>query len=244
MAIELVVESLTITYGSRLAVDDVSFTVGAQECVALIGPNGAGKSSTLKALVGIERPRRGSISYGGTELVGRTPRQIAGIGLTLCPEGRHLFPAMSVHDNLLMGATGTDLSRHEISRQVSEMEERFPILGQRRKQFAGTLSGGEQQMVAIARALMAQPNLLILDEPSLGLAPLLVEQVLDIARSVVDSGCSVLISEQNVEATLEMCDRAYVFEAGTIVTSGTATELSHDRQLLAAFLGLDVEVTA
>lgn len=244
MSSDLVVEGLTVTYGSRLAVDDVSFHVGARECVALIGPNGAGKSSTLKALVGIEKPRRGSIRYGDTELVGKTPRQVAAIGLTLCPEGRHLFPAMTVHDNLLMGATGTGLSRHEVSRQVVEMEDRFPVLGQRRKQLAGTLSGGEQQMVAIARALMAQPRLLILDEPSLGLAPLLVEQVLDIARSVVDSGCSVLISEQNVEATLEMCDRAYVFEAGTITTSGSAAELSNDRQLLAAFLGLDLETTA
>ena len=239
MSAELVVEGLSVAYGSRVAVEDVSFRVGARECVALIGANGAGKTSTLKALVGIEQARSGSVRFGEHTLSGRTPRQIARIGVTLCPEGRHLFPGMSVHDNLLMGAQSASVSRREVGALVTEMEERFPVLGQRRRQMAGTLSGGEQQMVAIARALMAQPRLLILDEPSLGLAPMVVEQVFEIARSVVDSGCSVLISEQNVEATLEACDRAYVFETGTITSSGSAVDLANDPRLLAAFLGFD-----
>jgi branched-chain amino acid transport system ATP-binding protein len=244
MSADLVVDGLSVSYGMRVAVDDISFLVGGNECVALIGANGAGKTSTLKALVGIEKARAGTVTYGGEVLSGRTPRQIAQAGVTLCPEGRHLFPAMSVHDNLLLGATSAGGSRQEIAALVDEMESRFPVLGQRRKQLAGTLSGGEQQMVAIARALMARPRLLILDEPTLGLAPMLVEQVLAIARSVVDSGCAVLISEQNVEATLEICDRAYVLEAGKVTASGTARELAHDPKLLAAFIGLEEATTA
>jgi branched-chain amino acid transport system ATP-binding protein len=239
MSADLVVEGLSVSYGTRVAVDDVSFRVGDNECVALIGANGAGKTSTLKALVGIEKAVAGTVTHGDQLLSGRTPRQVAQAGITLCPEGRHLFPAMSVHDNLLLGATSSGGTRQEIAALVAEMEERFPVLGQRRKQLAGTLSGGEQQMVAIARALMARPRLLILDEPTLGLAPMLVEQVLAIARSVVDSGCAVLISEQNVEATLEICDRAYVLEAGKVTASGTASELAHDPKLLAAFIGLE-----
>lgn len=241
MSDELVVEDLTVSYGSRVAVDTVSLRVGPNECVALIGANGAGKSSTIKAIVGIQPVAGGSVTYGARNLTGRPARQIVQLGVSLCPEGRHLFPRMSVRDNLLVGATSTSTSRRDRAQLLEEMEERFPVLNQRSRQMAGTLSGGEQQMVAVARALMARPRLLILDEPSLGLAPKFIEQVLDIARSAVDAGCSVLISEQNVEATLAICEHAYVLEAGRVTHSGTAAELRRDPKVLAAFLGFDEE---
>jgi len=236
---ELVIRDLTVAYGRRVAVNGVSLRVGADECVALVGANGAGKSTILKALVGIHKARSGTVSYGEQDMTGWSPSAVARAGITLCPEGRHLFPGMSVRDNLLMGATSSGASRGEVRELLADMEARFPVLAQRHKQLAGTLSGGEQQMVALGRALMAKPTLLILDEPSLGLAPLLVEQMLDIVKTIVGQGCAVLISEQNVEASLEVCSRAYVMEAGRFTAEGTAKELRDDPTVLAAFLGLD-----
>ncbi|MGD9863818.1 MAG: ABC transporter ATP-binding protein [Pseudodonghicola sp.] len=234
----LTVEDLTVAYGSKIAVDRASLRIAPGECVALVGATGAGKSSLLKTMVGIQKPRAGTIHLHGLDVTGWQPSQSVRHGVILCPEGRHLFPEMSVHDNLLLGNAARDDSAREVKALLAGIEELFPVLRDRRHQTAGTLSGGEQQMVAIGRALMGRPELLILDEPSLGLAPLLVARMFDIVTTIAERGCAVLISEQNVRSALEVAHRAYVMEAGRIVMSGAAEELTSDPTLLAAFLGV------
>ncbi|CAH1387477.1 branched chain amino acid/phenylalanine ABC transporter ATP binding subunit LivF [Candidatus Nitrotoga sp. M5] len=233
------VTNLSLAYGSRIAVDQASMTVAASECVALVGANGAGKSTLLKSIVGIQNSFGGSISFDGRDVTKWTPEAAVRAGVILCPEGRHLFPEMSVRDNLLLGATKLNLSNAQTRAKIKEIEELFPVVNERKNQLAGTLSGGEQQMVALGRALMSQPKLLILDEPSLGLAPLLVERVFEIVLTILETGCSVLIAEQNVQSALGVAHRAYVMEAGKIVKSGDASRLSTDPALLSAFIGVD-----
>ncbi len=234
----LQVQNLVLAYGQRVVVDRISLTVGQGECVALVGANGAGKSTSLRAIVGMHKVRDGTIRYRGDDVSGWSTTEAVQRGVTLCPEGRHLFPGMSVRDNLLLGAAQTRIGRAETMARIDEIEQLFPVLNDRKNQLAGTLSGGEQQMVALGRALMSRPAMLILDEPSLGLAPLLVERMFEIVAAIVDKGCAVLIAEQNVESTLTVAHRAYVMEAGRIITSGDSAQLRTDPALLSAFMGV------
>lgn len=233
----LVADRLVLAYGTREVVHQCSFEVGQGECVALVGANGAGKSTIMKSLVGIHPIKSGSIHYAGDQVSSWRPADSTAAGLVLCPEGRHLFPRMSVVDNVTLGMAHARMTRREKRQRLGELEELFPVLGQRRGQMAGTLSGGEQQMVALGRALASRPGLLILDEPTLGLAPLLVEKVFELVKIILSEGTTVLIAEQNVTSTLEVADRAYVMEAGEIVSQGDAAHVRDDPRLSAAFMG-------
>ncbi|MEU1592874.1 ABC transporter ATP-binding protein [Streptomyces sp. NPDC005708] len=234
----LEVTGLRLAYGSRVVVDGCSFSVRDGECVALVGANGAGKSTVLKSLVGIHRVADGTVRFAGKDVTRWPPAQAVSSGMVLCPEGRHLFPEMSVRDNLLLGTAAAGIGRREARARVAEVEERFPKLRERTDQLAGTLSGGEQQMVALGRALVSRPRLLVLDEPTLGLAPLMVEVVFELIEAVIGDGTSVLIAEQNVNATLDAADRAYVIETGRIVHDGTADELRCRPGLTAELMGI------
>jgi ABC-type branched-subunit amino acid transport system ATPase component len=205
--------------------------------VAIVGANGAGKSTILKSIAGLQSLQRGTVTFLGRDVTGWSSVQAVKAGVVLCPEGRQLFPQMTIRENLELGLGAGRPSKQEIADRFAEVEALFPFLQSRLRQQAGTLSGGEQQMVALGRALMSRPQLLILDEPSLGLAPLLVEQVFATIRQIVDAGRTVLLAEQNVEASLEIADRAYVLEAGEIVSSGDARTLLRSPVLLRAFLG-------
>jgi branched-chain amino acid transport system ATP-binding protein len=230
-------EGLRLAYGPRTVVEDLTLEVGPGECVALIGANGAGKSTTLKAIAGLHPLRAGRIVLRGDVVGGWTgPRAVAS-GVVLCPEGRHLFPRMSVRDNLLLGLGVKRTAAAERAERLEEVESLFPVLRDRKAQLAGTLSGGEQQMVALGRALMSHPRLMILDEPSLGLSPLLVEQVFGAISALVGEERSVLLAEQNVEASLAIAGRAYILESGRVTREGGAAELLGSRDLIAAFLG-------
>lgn len=235
----LELDKVSLAYGQRVVVDGISLEVHAGECVALVGANGAGKSTVLKAIVGIHSVKSGCIRHRGVDIHRWSPDAAVRAGVTLCPEGRHLFPGMSVRDNLLLGAVKANVSRATVRARIDEIETLFPVLADRKNQIAGTLSGGEQQMVALGRALMSHPSLLILDEPSLGLAPLLIERMFETVIGILKTGCAVLIAEQNVQSTLEVADRAYVMEAGRIVAAGEAARLRSDPVVLAAFMGVD-----
>ncbi len=235
----LELDEVSLAYGPRVVVERISMQVRSGECVALVGANGAGKSTSLKAIVGIHGVKSGYIRHRGVEVNRWSPASAVQAGVTLCPEGRHLFPGMSVRDNLMLGAVKTNVSRGTMRARIEEIETLFPVLADRKNQIAGTLSGGEQQMVALGRALMSHPSLLILDEPSLGLAPLLIDRMFETVTAILKTGCAVLIAEQNVQATLEVANRAYVMEAGRIVTSGEASRLRNDPAVLAAFMGID-----
>lgn len=236
----LSVQDLSLAYGKHRVVENLSFTVGVAECVALVGSNGAGKTTTLRSIVGIHPKVSGHVTYRDVEVTGWSSGRAAQNGVIMCPEGRHLFPQMSVTDNLLVGAAVTKAKRAELRELIAYVQDLFPVLSERRNQLAGTLSGGEQQMVALGRALMAKPRLLILDEPSLGLAPLIVETVFETIDTIRETGCAILIAEQNVEATLDVANRGYVIEAGNVVAEGTAKELQANEELIAAFMGMDV----
>lgn len=232
----LEVSDLAIHYGGIQAVRGISLTVGEGELVSLIGANGAGKSSTLGALGGLLKPVSGSLRYAGEDLLALPAHGRVSRGLALVPEGRGIFPRLTVLENLQMGA----YSRHDragIQADLARMLVMFPRLQERRLQLAGTLSGGEQQMVAIARALMSRPRLLLLDEPSMGLAPILIEQIFAIIRQIVAEGTAVLLVEQNARQALEIASRAYVMESGEITLSGPAPELAADPRVRAAYLG-------
>lgn len=226
------VTSLTVSYGGVRAVRDCSLRVEEGEAVALLGPNGAGKSSTLRAIVGLVKST-GQISFKGEVISGVACERIVGRGLTLVPEGRKLFPQLTIHENLMLGARRGSGDRSTYDRLL----EQLPILAERRNQPAGTLSGGEQQQVAIARALMSQPDLLLVDEPSLGLAPTLVDRVYELLNELRQQGLSMLIVEQEVVRVLNFTDRAYAMANGSIVLSGRSEDLRNSDDVKDFYLG-------
>jgi len=217
-------------------VRDLSFTVRQGELVSLIGANGAGKSTTLRAISGLMKPAAGRILFGDEDITQATARRILELGIAHCPEGRRVFPYMTVRENLEMGCY-LRRDTQGIEADLKRLFERFPILHERRDQAAGTLSGGEQQMLAISRALMSRPKLVLFDEPSLGLAPNIVERIFDIIREIRAEGVTVVMVEQNAFAALELSDRAYVLEQGRVTLSGTGAELLHDPHVQQAYLG-------
>ena len=228
-------DHIHVYYGSIHAVKGVSFEVNEGEVVTLIGANGAGKSTVLNTVSGLLHPRSGSIEFEGKDLKGMPPHKIVEHGLAQCPEGRRIFLQMTVEDNLEMGAFTQPGST--IAGGIADVYKRFPRLEERRRQVAGTLSGGEQQMLAMGRALMSRPRLLMLDEPSMGLAPLLVEQIFEIIRELHAAGTTILLVEQNAQAALSVADRAYVLETGRVSLSGTGAELMASDQVRRAYLG-------
>ncbi len=232
----LEVRDLEVRYGGIQAVRGISLSVGEGELVSLIGANGAGKTSTLGAIGGLLKPAAGSLRYAGEDLLRLPAHERVARGLALVPEGRGIFPRLTVLENLQMGAYSRR-DRDGIRADLDRMLALFPRLAERRLQLAGTLSGGEQQMLAIARALMSRPRLLLLDEPSMGLAPILVEQIFAIIRQIVSEGVALLLVEQNARQALEIASRAYVMESGGITLSGPAAELAADPRVRAAYLG-------
>jgi branched-chain amino acid transport system ATP-binding protein len=232
----LQISDLTAGYGKSEVLRGISLDVKSGEVVTIIGANGAGKSTTLKTLCGVVPATSGRIRFEGVDITNKSPHEIVDLGITMIPEGRQLFPFLSVRDNLLMGAYKRS-ARKTIQQRLEQMLEIFPRVRERLSQYAGSLSGGEQQMVAIARGMMASPKLLIFDEPSLGLSPLLVEQMFDVIRTVVSQGITVLIVEQNVFHTLSLADRGYVLEDGRIALSGSGAELLDSPHVRRAYLG-------
>ena len=231
----LKVDDIHVYYGAIHAIKGVSFEVNEGEIVTLIGANGAGKSTTLNTVGGLLKARSGSITFEGKPLTGMPASKIVSQGMALCPEGRRVFQQMTVRENLEMG--GYTRPAGEIAASLDDVFERFPRLKERHKQVAGTLSGGEQQMLAMGRALMSKPRLLMLDEPSMGLAPLLVDQIFDIICELNRAGTTILLVEQNAQMALSIANRAYVLETGNIVKSGNANDLMHDDDVRKAYLG-------
>ena len=235
MSTLLKVDNIHVYYGAIHAIKGVSFKVYKGEIVTLIGANGAGKSTSLNTVAGLLKPRMGTITFAGQSLNSVPASKVVGMGLSLCPEGRRIFQQMTVKENLEMG--GYNRPNSEIPGSIEEMFTRFPRLKEREKQIAGTLSGGEQQMLAMARALMNKPRLLMLDEPSMGLAPILVEQIFDIVKELHEAGTTILLVEQNAQMALSVADYAYVLETGTISMEGNANELLHNDAVRKAYLG-------
>lgn len=233
----LEVDGLRVAYGAIEAVRDVSLRVEVGEVVALIGANGAGKSTTLATISGLLRPREGRITFDGKDLRRLQPQQIVAEGLVQVPEGREIFARMTVEENLALGAWQRK-DRGAVAGEAAALLERFPILARRRRQPAGLLSGGEQQILAIARGLLARPRLLLLDEPSLGLAPKLVDEVFDILQSIHDEGNTILLVEQNAFRALAAADRAYVMESGETTLTGAGKELLANPEVRSAYLGI------
>lgn len=231
----LEIDRVVSGYGELEILHEVSLTVGASEIVALIGSNGAGKTTLMKTLAGLLKVRSGDVRLRGESLRRASSEQIVRHGVSLVPEGRHVFSGMTVEDNLQIGAYGLPAAKRRGS--LDETLERFPLLKERAKQDAGSLSGGQQQLLVVARALMRSPSVLLLDEPSLGLSPQMVETVFEVIGSLRATGVSVLLVEQNVTAGLELADRAYVLESGSIARSGTSAELLADPSLSSSFLG-------
>jgi branched-chain amino acid transport system ATP-binding protein len=231
------VQHLAVSYGAIEAVRDASLEVEAGELVAVIGANGAGKSTLLSCLSGLIRPRAGTAVYTGRSLGGMAPHEIVAAGLVQVPEGREVFARMTVEENLDLGAWRRR-DRSQVARQIGETLERFPILAGRRDELAGNLSGGEQQILAVARGLLAAPRLLLLDEPSLGLAPKLVDQVFEIVDGIRSEATSILLVEQNALQALARADRAYVMDSGTTTLTGTGKELLGNPEVRLAYLGL------
>jgi branched-chain amino acid transport system ATP-binding protein len=232
----LELEGLAVSYGPIKAVRDVSLRVETGEIVTVLGANGAGKSTSLQAIVGLLPIQQGSIRFDGQNIAGQSTERIVRRGLTLTPEGRHIFAPLTVEENLKIGAA-TRSSASEVARQWDQMMELFPILATRKGQLAGTLSGGEQQQLAIARSLMSKPRLLLLDEPSLGLAPQVVELIFDLVRRLRGMGLTILLVEQNVHQALDIADRGYVVSGGSVVLQGTAAELKVSPEVQKAYLG-------
>ncbi len=231
----LKVEDIHVYYGAIHAIKGISFEVNQGEIVTLIGANGAGKSTTLNTVAGLLRPRSGHIEFDGKNIEGHPASKMVSLGMALCPEGRRIFQQMSVRENLEMGGYSRPAS--EIEASVEDVFTRFPRLREREKQVAGTLSGGEQQMLAMGRALMSKPKLLMLDEPSMGLAPILVEQIFDIIKELHAAGTTILLVEQNAQMALSIADRAYVLGTGRITMSGPAADVLADDRVRAAYLG-------
>ena len=229
------VQDINVYYGAIHAIKDITFEVNDGEIVTLIGANGAGKSTTLQTISGLLHSKTGSISFLGKNIMGVPPHKVVSHGLAHVPEGRRVFLQMSVEENLEMGAYTRP--KGEIAASLADVYERFPRLKERRRQVAGTLSGGEQQMLAMGRALMSKPRLLMLDEPSMGLAPILVEQIFDILRELNAAGTTILLVEQNAQMALSIAHRGYVLETGKIVATGTGQQLLEDESVKKAYLG-------
>ncbi|HEX8551074.1 MAG TPA: ABC transporter ATP-binding protein [Abditibacteriaceae bacterium] len=231
----LKVQNLNVHYGVIHALHDVSFEVSEREIVTLIGANGAGKSTTLLALSGLLSPTSGTLELEGRDLLAIAPHRRVPLGLVQVPEGRRVFASMTVSENLALGAQSR--RDNEIGKDLEEVFSLFPRLAERKNQLAGTMSGGEQQMLAVGRALMSKPRLLLLDEPSLGLAPLLVKEIFNVVERIRERGVTVLLVEQNAHMALAISDRAYVLETGRIVMSGDAKEIARDPRIKEAYLG-------
>lgn len=231
------VDDIEVRYGAIRALKGISFNVNQGEVVALLGANGAGKTTTQKTISGMLRPTTGSVTFEGQRIDGIPAHELIGLGICHVPEGRHVFPRMSVHENLEMGAFRF---KRVDTNDMERVLTLFPRLRERIKQTAGTLSGGEQQMLAIGRALMGKPRLLLLDEPSMGLAPIVVAQIFDIVREINSTGVTVLLVEQNAAQALALADRGYVLETGEIVLTGTGQELLADERVRAAYLGEEI----
>ena len=235
----LTLSGVTAAYGSVKALDGVSLAIADGEAVALLGANGAGKSTTLRAISGLMRLRSGSVAFDGANLGALPPYRIAELGIAHVPEGRQVFPEMTVTENLEMGAY-IPRAKRERARTLDMVFGIFPVLAERRRQLAGTLSGGEQQMLALGRGLMLRPRLLMLDEPSLGLAPVVADTAFSKIAEIHAMGVAILLVEQNVSRALALVRRAYVLESGRVVMHGTSAELRNNRQVQAAYLGIDV----
>ena len=232
------VDRLHLYYGDAQALDDVSLSVEAGELVAIIGANGAGKSSLIRTIAGIEKPRAGRIHFLDSDITGLPSYRICNLGIGQVAEGRQIFPSLTVEENLEMGGL-LPRARDSMHQSMAEVFDMFPRLKERRHQAAGTMSGGEQQMLAIGRCLMGRPELIMFDEPSLGLAPAIVQELFGTIRSLNQRGLTVILVEQNVAASLKLANRAYVLENGGIVMQGTGMELLHDEGVREAYLGLD-----
>lgn len=232
----LTIKDLQVYYGVINAVKGISFEVNQGEIIALIGANGAGKTTILHTITGLIQARSGSIEFNGTELTKTPAHKIVSLGMAHVPEGRRIFQQLTVYDNLKMGAY-TRKDKKEIADTLEKVYERFPRLKERKTQIAGTLSGGEQQMLAMGRALMSHPSIILMDEPSMGLSPLYVSEIFDIIKEINKSGTTVLLVEQNAKKALSIADRAYVLETGKIVLSGDAHELMNNDSVKKAYLG-------
>ncbi|ABR34916.1 MULTISPECIES: ABC transporter ATP-binding protein [Clostridium] len=232
----LKVENINISYGAIHAIHDLSLEVNNGEIVTLIGANGAGKTSTLRAISGLNPIKSGEITYDGKMISNIGAHKIVSYGLSQVPEGRRVFGDQTIEENLLLGAY-LRKSKSEIKVSMEEVFTLFPRVKERRKQLAGTMSGGEQQMLAIGRALMAKPKLLLLDEPSMGLAPIVVEEIFEIIKNIRKAGTTILLVEQNANAALQIADRGYVLETGSVVLEGLAQDLLHDDSVRKAYLG-------
>ncbi|CCH72271.1 leucine/isoleucine/valine transporter subunit; ATP-binding component of ABC superfamily [Nostocoides australiense Ben110] len=233
----LEVKDLEVSYGKIKAVKGISFTVGQGEVVSLIGTNGAGKTTTLRTISGLLRPSAGSITFQGKRIDDVPAHEIVVLGIAHCPEGRRIFPQMTVEENLLLGAFTREDG--EIGKDLQEAYELFPILQERSKQPAGTFSGGEQQMLAMGRAMMSRPKLLMLDEPSMGLSPLMMKRIMTTVRTLQDRGTTILLVEQNAQAALRLANKGYVLEVGKVVLQGTGRELLTSDDVRKAYLGED-----
>ena len=236
MSAALELEDLAVFYGKRRALEGVSLAVGRGEIVTLLGANGSGKSTTLRAISGLVRPARGRILYEGRDITRAPADAIVAAGITHVPEGREVFPEFTVLENLLVG--GHTVARGDVDERLEAAFRLFPVLRERRLQLAGTLSGGEQQMLAIGRALMARPRLLLLDEPSLGLAPMLAGEIFRTIQRINESGVAVLLVEQNARRALKLAARGYVLETGRVVVAGSSAALAGDPRVRTAYLGL------
>lgn len=232
----LEVKDLSVYYGVIQALKDISFEVNEGEVIALIGANGAGKTTILHAVSGLLSPKSGSINFEGQDLMKTPSHKIVTLGMSHVPEGRRVFSQLSVYDNLKLGAF-TRKDKNEIEESLKNVYKRFPRLEERKNQLAGTLSGGEQQMLAMGRALMARPKIILMDEPSMGLSPIMVTEIFDIIKSISASGTTVLLVEQNAKKALSIADRGYVLETGKIVLEGKASELLNDDTIRKAYLG-------
>lgn len=232
----LEIKDLEVYYGMIQAIKGVSFDVNEGEVIALIGANGAGKTTILHTITGLLSPKKGSVIFEGQDITKIPAHKIVSLGMAHVPEGRRVFAQMTVYQNLKMGAY-TRSSKEEIEASLETVYKRFPRLEERKNQIAGTLSGGEQQMLAMGRALMSKPKIILMDEPSMGLSPILVNEIFDIIQSVSAAGTTVLLVEQNAKKALSIADRAYVLETGKIVTSGDAKELMNDDAIKKAYLG-------
>ncbi|HET9687938.1 MAG TPA: ABC transporter ATP-binding protein [Pseudolabrys sp.] len=237
MSVLLSTEKLELAYGQVSVCRDISLSIEAGEIVALIGANGAGKSTTLRAIAGVLSPRRGSIVFCGRDITSMASHERTNLGIALVPEGRHVFPFLTVRENLELGGFKSRKDNAKIRRMIGDIFDMFPRLSERSGQNAGTLSGGEQQMLALGRAMMSEPQLLCLDEPSLGLAPIVVQDIFRTIRAINAAGTSVLLVEQNARYALETASRGYVLQTGSVIASGTCVDLKQNPRVQEAYLG-------